>query len=141
MNRRLKTHFSFLDLLGIASAKQRRNLLTTMTFAQMQTLCEVIYNVFKGTIPITKKYINSLLHHKNVIRTLTSRSVSKSRCKTLLLKHQNIIPHLIKRALHFFRNGSRTSTRTKRKIPKSDEIGGKVEQSTGEPSSTQGPSQ
>lgn len=120
MNRRLKTHFSFLDLLGIASAKQRRNLLTTMTFAQMQTLCEVIYIVFKGTIPVTKKYINSLLHHKNVIRTLTSRSVSKSRCKTLLLKHQNIIRHLIKRALHFFRNGSRTSTRTKRKIPKSD---------------------
>lgn len=86
MNRKLKTHFSFLDLLGIASAKQRRNLLTTMTFAQMQTLCEVIYNVFKGTIPVTKKYINSLLHHQNVIRTLASRSVSKSRCKNVTVE-------------------------------------------------------
>lgn len=86
MNRKLKTHFSFLDLLGIASAKQRRNLLTTMTFAQMQTLCEVIYNVLKGTIPVTKKYINSLLHHQNVIRTLASRSVSKSRCKNVTVE-------------------------------------------------------
>lgn len=139
MNRRLKSHLSFLNLLCIASAKQRTSLLTTISPAQLQTLCEVIYNVYKGIIPVTKKDINSLLPFKNIIRTLITRSVNQSRRKRLLLKHQKVIPHLIKPAL---KDGPRASTRPKRKIPKSAEIGGKVEQPRGEIPSTEGePSQ
>lgn len=142
MNRRLKSYLSFLDLLCIASAKQKTSLLTTISSAQMQTLCEVIYNVYKGTIPVTKKDINSLLPFKNIIRTLITRSVNQSRRKRLLLKHQKVIPHLIKPALKYFQDGPRASTRPKRKIPKSAEIGGKVEQPRGEIPSTEGePSQ
>lgn len=118
MNRTVKTHLSFLDLLYTTSTKQRRALLSTMTPSQMQTLCEVMFNVYKGTIPVSKQYI------KNVISTLVSRTVNKSQRKKLLLKHQSIIPRLIKLALHLFQNGSRTNTRSKRKIPKIDSTGG-----------------
>lgn len=120
MNRTVKTHLAFLDLLNTTSTKQRRALLLTMTPSQMQTLCEVMFNVYKGTIPVSKQYIKTLYPYKNVISTLVSRTVNKSQRKKFLLKHQSIIPRLIKTALHLFQNGSRTSSRSKRKIPKTD---------------------
>lgn len=118
MNRTVKTRLSFLELLNATNTKQRRALLSTMTPSQMQTLCEVMFNVYKGTIPVSKQYIKT--PYKNVISTLVSRTVNKSQRKEFLLKHQSIIPRLIKPALHLFQNGSRTSSRSKRKIPKTD---------------------
>lgn len=124
MNRTVKTHLPFLDLLYNTSAKQRRALLTTMSPSQMQTLCEVMFNVYRGTIPVSKQYIKTLFPHKNIITTLVSRSVNKSRRKKLLLKHQSLLPRLIKPALDLFQNGQRTSSRSQRKIPKNDANGG-----------------
>lgn len=120
MNRTVKTHLSFLELLNATNTKQRRALLSTMTPSQMQTLCEVMFNVYKGTIPVSKQYIKTLYPYKNVISTLVSRTVNKAQRKKFLLRHQSIIPRLIKPALHLFQNGSRTSSRSKRKIPKTD---------------------
>lgn len=124
MSRTVKTHLSFLDLLNTTSTKQRRALLSTMTPSQMQTLCEVMFHVYKGTNPVSQQYSKTLYPFKNAISTLVSRTVNKSQRKKFLLKHQSTMPRLIKPALHLFQNGSRTNTRSKRKIPKIDSSGG-----------------
>jgi predicted translin family RNA/ssDNA-binding protein len=35
--------------------------MTSMSFDQMQTFCKVIQNVYKGTIQVTIKYINTVI--------------------------------------------------------------------------------
>lgn len=49
----ITSNAAFLKMLYSADPKQRKALLKTMTENQQQALCEVIFNVYKGTFPLT----------------------------------------------------------------------------------------
>jgi len=61
MNRTVKTHTAFLQLLYSTSVKQRKALLETITSDQLQILCEIALNVYRGTFPVSGYYIKKLL--------------------------------------------------------------------------------
>lgn len=75
-----------------------------MTENQQQALCEVILNVYKGTVPLSKYYIKRLSPHQQVIHKLSSKTVKKSVKRKLLLQQNTIIPILIKPALSVLNN-------------------------------------
>ena len=54
MSQLLCNHFGYLQLLNSCSPHQRDLLLATATPEQVHALCEVCYNLLKGTIPITE---------------------------------------------------------------------------------------
>lgn len=57
MSNLVTSNAAFLKMLYSADPKQRKTLLKTMTENQQQALCEVIFNVYKGTFSLTKYYI------------------------------------------------------------------------------------
>jgi len=97
MNRTVRTHVPFLQLIyQTSSAKQRKALVNTITSEQLHALCEVLLNVYRGTIFISPQYVRKFQPYKTLFRTIISRRVSKKRKKKVLLKRHKALPLLLK---------------------------------------------
>ena len=99
MSRLVRTHAAFLQLLYATNAKQRKVLLQTISNEQLKALCEVIWNVYKGTVPVSDRYVKKLTPYKTIIRSLISRRVGRKRKKIILVQRHSMIPWLLKPVL------------------------------------------
>lgn len=72
-----------MQLLQTASAKQRNALLLTVSNKQLK----VLYNVYNGTLPLSRYYIDKLYPFKQDIETIIDRDI----------KHQIKIELLVKK--------------------------------------------
>lgn len=109
MSRLVRTHAAFLQLLHTTNAKQRKVLLQTVTKEQLKALCEVIWNVYKGTVPVGDRYVKKLTPYKTIIRSLISR-VGRKRKKIILLQRHSMIPWLLKPVLDMLNGEHHEST-------------------------------
>ena len=93
MSARLQRNWA-LNLLAIASIKQRRALLETISVQQLKTLLEVIYNVIpnRAVIP-SETFIKSLYKYRHVLRQLAKKGAHK---KALLRRRHGFLPVLLK---------------------------------------------
>jgi len=98
-SRRIARQTPFLKLLYSCSPIQRKSLIQYVDNEQLTALSQIALNILRGNIPITRAYKKKLKQYKEVIRSLASRRVSRSRKKETLLKFHAVIPLLIKPAL------------------------------------------
>jgi hypothetical protein len=84
MSRQLKSHQHFLELVRTAHPKQRKALLETISDKQLDAVCSCAHNLLRGNIPLTAAQRRKLSVHKNPIRTLADKSVSRQAKKKIL---------------------------------------------------------
>lgn len=98
-SRRIARQTPFLRLLYSCPPSQRKSLIQYVTNEQLAALSQIALNILRGNIPITRAYKKKLKQYKEVIRSLASRRVSRTRKKQALLKFHSVIPLLIKPAI------------------------------------------
>ena len=99
MTRAVQTQIPFLELLQSTSVKQRKALLQTLTKDQFHALCEIILNVYKGTVPVSDYYVKRLFPFKRSIQMMTNKHVSGKRKKKVLATKHAMLPLVIKPVL------------------------------------------
>lgn len=112
----IERQIHFLYVYTTASRQQQSALTKTMSKSQLYALLEVIFNVLKGTIDITRYDKRLLKRYKRVIRQVVDRGVSEDKKRTLLLKHSRIFRRIVQIALKYIldKHGSRVGSNTKR---------------------------
>ena len=78
MNRTVQTQISFPGLPQSTSVKQRKALLQTLTKDQFHALCEIILNVYKGSVPVSDYYVKKLFPFKRSIQMMTNKHKEKA---------------------------------------------------------------
>ena len=96
MNRSIRSHASFVRLLYATFPKQRQALLLTASDDQLRVLCEIVYNVYKCTVPLSRYYVEKLKPYRKDIETLIDRDVGRKTKIDLLIKKQTMLPWLLK---------------------------------------------
>lgn len=86
MLHRIKTHEELLKALQLLKPKFQRALLKSCDEAEINCICECIYNVLKGKIPLQDKALKKLHKHKNTLRTLISKGKNKKNRKKIIVQ-------------------------------------------------------
>ena len=83
MAQRLRKNHDFLKLLVKCTPVQRKAILK----AAVRTICECVFNVLKGTVPVSKPTKKKLLVHKKPLIALAEKSTPLEKKKKLLVQH------------------------------------------------------
>ena len=92
----VKKHEAFLNFLVYADSIQQKVIVKALTSEQYDVLSEIALNIYTGTYPLTKKYINQLKPYDSYIRSLGSREVSNREKRQILLKNISLVSLLLK---------------------------------------------
>ena len=90
----MKTQLAFLELLATSERKQARELISTMSKAQLKAICEVLINIQFGNIMVNETDKKKLQRKKNAIGQLTSKTTNIR--KTLIEMEIALILMIIK---------------------------------------------
>lgn len=96
MAQRVEKHLALFRLLVDTTEAQRLAILKTCTPSQIRSLLEAIYNVLKGTCPISDKAKKKLYHQRKTIRRLVSKDLTLQQRQRLLVRHAALVPLLLK---------------------------------------------
>jgi hypothetical protein len=86
MNQRIAHTLPELKRLCRMSNKDRRKFIKTCSKDFIYCLCECIKNLLKGNVPLNRKQLTSLAHHKQSLRKLALKKTSLSGRKRILQK-------------------------------------------------------
>ena len=78
-----KRHILFLQLLKESAPKERRAMLNRVGNDFYKLLTEIIFNLLHGNVPVSNATIHHLARYKGSLRTLSDRTVSFARKRTL----------------------------------------------------------
>lgn len=120
MSRLVKTHSHFLHLLHKTDAKQRKALFKTISDSQLRAVCEIVLNIYKGTIPVSKAFVDKLRPYRTVLSSLSSRSDTHRRKRILLYRNQKLLPLLLRPILKYL-NVAGNDTDTQNEVRSSDD--------------------
>ena len=87
MAQRLRKNHDFLKLLVKCTPVQRKAILKAADDALVRTICECVFNVLKGTVPVSKPTKKKLLAHKKSLIALAEKSTPLHKKKKLLVQH------------------------------------------------------
>ena len=87
MAQRLRKNHDFLKLLVKCTPAQRKAILKVADDALVRTICECVFNVLKGTVPVIKPAKKKLLVHKKPLIALAEKSTPLEKKKKLLIQH------------------------------------------------------
>ena len=108
MNRRIRKQKAFLPFMLSANTVQQRMIIKALTSEQYDVISEIALNIYTGTYPLSKKYINQLKPYHPYIRSLGSREVTSKTKREILLKHLPLLSLLLKPIVHHLeQNGER----------------------------------
>ena len=103
MKQTVKKHEAFFNFLVCADNTQQKVIIKALTSEQYDVLSEIALNIYTGTYPLTKKYINQLKPYESCIRSLGSREVSNREKRRILLKNIPLVPLLLKPIVQHFK--------------------------------------
>ena len=108
----MQKHLDFLNLLSKTHPIQQRALLETAEPDQVRAICECIYNIMHGNIPIPQGIKEELIPKKQVLRDLADTKVPYKRKKNLLLQSGGsilgaLLPPAISAILGFINNSKK----------------------------------
>lgn len=92
----VKKHEAFFKFLVYAHSAQQKVIVKALTSEQYDVLSEISLNIYTGTYPLPKKYINQLKPYESHIRSLGSGEVSNREKRRILLKHISLVSLLLK---------------------------------------------
>lgn len=87
----VKKHSALLNFLLYADSTQQKLIMKTFTSEQFDVMSEIALNIYTGTYPLPKKYINGLRPFESDIRKLGSREVSNKEKRRILLNHIELV--------------------------------------------------
>ena len=122
MSRLVRSQSAFLNLLYTTSDLQIKALLKSITTVQLAALCEIIYNVYKGTVKLSQYFVRKLVPFKKEFLKLINKRLSEAQKKVSLIKLRSVLPIVLKPVISMINNGTRISTAGEREIRHSDEI-------------------
>ena len=79
----IKENILFLQLLKESAPKERRAMLNRVGNDFYKLLTEIIFNLLHGNVPVSNATIHHLARYKGSLRTISDRSVSFDRKRTL----------------------------------------------------------
>lgn len=92
---KVKTHEDYLRSLLLLKPKFRKALLIASDDEEINCVCECIYNVLKGNIPVEKKEKQKLKKFKNILRKLVLKGKNKSRKRIIIQKGGGFLPIIL----------------------------------------------
>ena len=122
MSRLVRSQSAFLNLLCTTSDLQKKALLKSITTVQLAALCEIIYNVYKGTVKLSQYFVRKFVPFKKEFLKLINKRLSEAQKKVSLIKLRSVLPIVLKLVISMINNGTRISTAGVRDIRHSDEI-------------------
>lgn len=96
MKQTVRKHQAFFNFLVHADSTQQKVIVKVLTSEQYDVLSEIALNIYTGTYPLSKKYINQLKPYDSYIRSLGSREVSNREKRRILLKNISLVSLLLK---------------------------------------------
>ena len=111
MNRRIRKQRAFLHFMLVANSFQQKLIVKSLTTEQFDVISEIAQNIYTGTYPLPKKYLNQLKPYQSYIRLLGSREVGSKQKRDVLLKHLPLVSLLLKPIVHHIEKyGKRNDT-------------------------------
>lgn len=92
MHRRLKTHKDLLIALHTLKPKYQKALLKSCDEEEINCICECIYNVLQGKVPLKEEEKKSLNKHKSLLRKLVRKTTNKVRKSIIIQKGGSFLP-------------------------------------------------
>lgn len=92
---RVQENEGYLRLIAKTTLKRGRRLITEATAAQLDSICEVILNVIKGTLSVPNTLIQKAKKYQKSIRQLASRYLGPRVRKRLMLRYLPIIKKIL----------------------------------------------
>lgn len=92
---RVVTHQHLLKALHTLKPKYSKALLKACDEDEINIICECIYNVLKGKIPLDNLEKNKLNKHKNILRKLVSKGKQKLRKTIIVQKGGAFLPIIL----------------------------------------------
>lgn len=102
MARKVEKHLDLIRLLVDTTESQRLAIVQTLSPTQIKILIEAIYNVLRGTCPISDSIKKSLFQKKEIIRRLVTKDLTDQQQRRLLVRHRAVLPLLLKPVVTFF---------------------------------------
>ena len=82
----IKESILFLQALKESAPKERKAMLSSVSNDFYKLLTEIIFNLLRGNVPVSNTTIHHLRRYKGTLRTLSDRSVSFARKRTLFCR-------------------------------------------------------
>ena len=101
MARKVEKHLALFRLLIDTTEAQRLAVVKTLNPGQIKAVVEAIYNVLKGTCPVSDKVKKTLYQQRRIIRRLVSKELTRQQQHRLLVKHRKVLPLLLKPVVHY----------------------------------------
>lgn len=92
---RVKTHLDLLKALHTLKPKYCKALLNVCSEDEINCICECIYNILNGKIPLENKDKSKLSKHKTVLRKLVSKGKNNPRKRTIVQKGGAFLPIIL----------------------------------------------
>lgn len=92
---RVITHQHLLQALHTLKPKYRKALLKACDEDEINIICECIYNVLKGKVPLENREKTKLNKHKNILRKLVSKGKQKLRKTIIVQKGGAFLPIIL----------------------------------------------
>jgi len=83
---------TFIQFLLMSSPQQYDYVLRTLTSNQLQVIVEIVFNVVKGTIPISDENKTTLMKRKRLIRGVLLKRISQQQRIYQLKKIRKLLP-------------------------------------------------
>lgn len=97
----LRKDRALLKVLIHATPKERKGLLKVCDLSTIRTVCECIYNVLRGNVPLSEKTKQKLRRHKTTLRRIVKRGECWNKKRKYLVQKGGgiIIPLLLSTVL------------------------------------------
>ena len=106
MAQKVEKHLPLFRLLAETTDAQRSAIVKTLMPGQIKGVLEAIYNVLRGTCPVSDKVKKALYHQRRTIRRLVSKDLTRQQQHRLLVKHRAVLPLLLKPVIEFFQDAA-----------------------------------
>lgn len=107
---RITSHLPFLHLLLTTHPHQKQALLKTATKLQLQILCEILLNIIKGNLKISKTEEKFLNKKKKIISKLLNKSGKPHFKQRLFSKNLKVVDLIVHSFLNKLKNEQAAST-------------------------------
>lgn len=92
MHARVNTYKHLLEALHLLKPKYRTALLKSCDDEEINIICECIYNVLKGKVPLENKQKSKLRKYKDILRKLVAKTKHKIRKTVIIQKGGAFLP-------------------------------------------------
>ena len=85
----MQKHLPLFQVLEMSDRKQRKAIINVLDNAQINVLCEIVYNFLHGALPVSKTALDSFRSYKEQFRQIVNKMLHLKRKESVWLKYQN----------------------------------------------------